>query len=192
MNKGTALFYFLMILGCSLAPLYRQETSDFAIFEEQIEALANEWVKDTWGKVSSMTEFFKEKLLNEENVQPLSSFEKNKRFITYGFGFGYNAIGSFEKSYQFMRFKTYQPVTLFAALICVVLFFQLCAVLINRLRFLLSFLALLTILFILLFMGFSVNDPSIKIVYGGVIIPLLFQLIIMIRKPIKTETELEK
>jgi hypothetical protein len=186
MSKGTIVFYFLMILGCSLSPLYRQETSDFVIFEDQIEALANEWVKDTWGKITSMGEYLKEKLLEEEDVKPISTFEQNKRFFTYGFGFGYNAIGSFEKSYQFLRYKTYQTATLFAALICVFLLLQLLAIFIKKLNFLLPFLALLCILSILLFLGYSVDDSSIKIVYGGAFIPLLFQLIMMVRKPIKS------
>jgi hypothetical protein len=180
-NKKFNLIFFILIISCSLTPLYRQDTSDFVIFEDRIEALTNEWVKDTWGKVTSMTEFLREKLLDEDDVQPISEFEKNKRFITYGFGFGYNSIGSVEKSYQFIRFKTYQPSTLFAGLICFILVFQLLTLLFRKLRPLLPFSALLCILFIILFMGYSAEDPSIKIVYGGAFIALIFQLVMMLR-----------
>ena len=182
MQKGTLFIYFILIISCSLTPLYRQETSDFVIFEDRVEALVNEWMKDTWGKVSSMAEFLKEKILDDDHVESISEFERNKRLITYGFGYGYNAIGSVEKTYHFLRFRNYQPATLFASLISIVLIFQLMGLILPKLRTFIPFSALLCIVLLILFMGYSAEDISIKIVYGGAFIALLFQVILMLKK----------
>lgn len=182
MKKDTLFLYFILTIACSLTPLYRQDTSDFVIFEDRIEALTNEWMKDTWGKVNSFADFLKEKLLDQDDVQSISEFEKNKRLITYGFGFGYNAIGSAEKSYQFIRFKTFQPATLFAGVLALIVVLQLLLLFVPKIRFLLPFSALLFIISLILFMGYSAEDPSIKIVYLGAVITLIIQLFVMLRK----------
>lgn len=182
MKKGTLFLYLMLTIVCSLLPLYRQDTNDFVIFEDRIEALTNEWMKDTWGKVNSFADFLKEKLLDQDDVQSISEFEKNKRLITYGFGFGYNAIGSAEKSYQFIRFKTFQPATLFAGLLALIVVLQLLLLFVPRIRFLLPFSALLYIISLILFLGYSAEDPSIKTVYFGAITALIIQLFVMLKK----------
>ena len=187
MKRSTRITFILLTCCCFLTPLYRQETSDFVLFEDHIEALTQEWMKDAWGKVSSLTEFLKEKLFDEDIVQPISEFEKNKQLLTYGFGYGYNAIGSAEKSYHFMRFNTYQTASLFAGILAIVLFVQLLFLIVPKWRFLVPFSALLCILCLLLFMGFGAEDITINTVYGGVAIAFVFQLVVLLGSHLKVE-----
>jgi hypothetical protein len=188
MKKSTVLIFFLLSSFCFFTPLYRQETTDFVIFEDRIEALTQEWTKDAWGKLNTLTEYFKEKLFDGEDVQSISTFERNKQMLTYGFGYGYNALGSAEKSYHFIRFRTYQKASLFAGILALLLLIQLLFLLVLKWRYLLPFSALLCILCLLLFMGFGAEDVTINTIYGGVAIAIVFQLVILSASRMKQAT----
>ena len=172
-------FFALLTILLLLTPMYKQKTSDFVIFEDKIEQLQEGFSKSLIENFKSTSEYVKNKLYEGDKAKATSEFEKTLNFVTYGFGYGYNVLGAIKKSIKFSKYKKYESATLLAAFMLFTLLFQFLVLIIKRLNKFLAFSATLTILNLILFLGFSTENPTIEIRILGVLPIVVLSIILM-------------
>lgn len=156
-----------VIAFTSLLPFYRQTTSDFAMIEQGADYLGEKWLNDTWDIFSDAAKKVKEQLFKEDEPVPLTTSEKMWHFISYGFGYGLNSIGSTEKLIKDYSYNIYEPNAIIGTSILVIIFIQIIFTLFKSMRKYIPILSITNILLAILLFGFVLDIQTADMVITG-------------------------
>lgn len=195
MKKISYYIALLLIVICVFTPLYRESTSDLAIAEESAKYVKEKWENDVWGILTDGVETFKEKLFQEDDPAPRTSWDRTKTFLTYGFGYGVNTLGGLERVIQNARFNFYPRTGMTASFLLLILFIEFFVMMVSKWRHLIAFMGLLGVLGALLLYG-STLEPINKtegVLWGWIIfIGIQLSLMTFYSKKKTKQNQLEK
>lgn len=185
----------LLIITCVFTPLYKESTSDLALAEESAKYVKEKWKNDVWGIITDGVETFKEKIFQEDEPTPKSSWERIKRFLTYGFGYGVNTIGAFERTIQNARYNFYPTTEITASFLLLILIIEFFVMMVSKWRHLIAFSGLLGVLGALLLYGStleSINKTEGVLLGWIIFIGIQLYLMIFYRRTQTKKSQIEK
>ena len=179
MNHWLKLSLIIAFLTASMTPLFRLQITDQSLIEEGIDYLQEKWFSDKWEIISDAAEKVKSSLFNENQPEPVSDGDYYWYMLTYGLGYGINAIGATDKFLHDVTFSVYNEVTLLGVGIFFLILIQFLLLFIRRFRLYLPFVSLCQILLAVLLFGFTLQDESTVIYLPGLLIFILIHALLI-------------
>jgi hypothetical protein len=174
------LLIAVLVFSVSL-PIYKKETSDFALLESGIEGITKKLSTDAWSFLSESANAIKEKLFEEVKPVSLTATERFWDNIRTGWQYGLSTAGAADKVLRDSMFNIYHiPSLLISLLIVFILLEVMILLFFKRLGRFLGILSLLCLLICLYVFGDLNKDHEHAVVFGGLIFFALIQLFILI------------
>jgi hypothetical protein len=174
------LLIAVLVFSVSL-PIYKKETSDFALLEIGIEGITKKLSTDAWSFLSESANAIKEKLFEEVKPVSLTATERFWDNIRTGWQYGLSTAGAADKVLRDSMFNIYHiPSLLISLLIVFILLEVMILLFFKRLGRFLGILSLLCLLICLYVFGDLNKDHEHAVVFGGLIFFALIQLFILI------------
>lgn len=174
------LLIAVLVFSVSL-PIYKKETSDFALLESGIEGITKKLSTDAWSFLSESANAIKEKLFEEVKPVSLTATERFWDNIRTGWQYGLSTAGAADKVLRDSMFNIYHiPSLLISLLIVFILLEVMILLFFKRLGRFLGILSLLCLLICLYVFGDLNKDHEHTVVFGGLIFFALIQLFILI------------
>ena len=170
----------VLIFSVSL-PIYKKETSDFALLESGIEGVTKKISSDAWSFLSESANAVKEKLFEEDKPVPLTATERFFENIRTGWQYGLSSVGAADKVIRDSTFKIYHVPSILVSLLIVLIALEVILLFFfKRLGKFLGILSLFSLLICLYVFGDLNSDHEHAVVFGGLIFFAFIQLIILI------------
>ena len=183
-NLSTSWFRILLIavlvFSVSL-PIYKKETSDFALLESGIEGITKKLSTDAWSFLSESANAIKEKLFEEVKPVSLTATERFWDNIRTGWQYGLSTVGAADKVLRDSTFTIYHiPSLLISFLIVFILLEVLLLLFFKRLGKFLGIISFLSLLICLYVFGDLNSDQEYAVVFGGLIFFSFIQLMVLV------------
>lgn len=170
----------VLIFSVSL-PIYKKETSDFALMEKGLEALTEKISSDAWSLFSESANALKKKLFEEDKPTPLTAQQRFFETIRSGWHYGISSVGAAEKVLHDTKFNIHHLSSILVSLLIFTVFIELLLLLfIKWIGKYLGFISFISILLCLAIYGEVNNDKEYAITFGGLILFSLVQLLLLV------------
>lgn len=174
------ILIIVLIFSVSL-PIYKKETSDFALLESGIEGITKKLSTDAWSFLSESATAIKDKLFEEVKPVSLTATERFWDNIRTGWQYGLSSVGATDKVLRDSTFTIYHiPSLLISLLIVFILLEVMMLLFFKRLGKFLGIISLLSLLICLYVFGDLNSDHEYAVVFGGLIYFSFIQLIVLI------------
>jgi hypothetical protein len=174
------LLIVVLIFSVSL-PIYKKETSDFALIESGIEGITKKISTDAWSFFSESATALKDKLFEKDKPIPLTAKERFFDNIRTGWHYGLSSVGATEKVLRDSKFNIHHLSSILVSLLILMILIELVLLLFyRRLGKYIGIISLVILLLCLSIFGEVNNDKEYAIVFGGLIFFALIQLTILL------------
>lgn len=174
------LLIAVLVFSVSL-PIYKKETSDFALLESGIEGITKKLSTDAWSFLSESANAIKEKLFEEVKPVSLTATERFWDNIRTGWQYGLSTVGAADKVLRDSTFNIYHiPSLLISFLIVFILLEVMILLFFKRLGKFLGIISFLSLLICLYVFGDINGDHEYAVVFGGLIFFSFIQLIVLV------------
>lgn len=170
----------LLLFSASL-PVYKKESSDFALFEKGIEGITSQLTEGAWSFVQDAAESLKNRLFEEDKPIPLTPQERFWDSLRTGWQYGLSTIGATEKALHDRRFNLFHlPSVLITSLLGIVVLEIFFIMLHQYLGKYLGVLGMIGMLMCLTIFGELNKDVEYNVVLGGIVIFSSLQLSVLL------------
>lgn len=170
----------LLLFSASL-PVYKKESSDFALFEKGIEGITSQLTEGAWSFVQDAAESLKNRLFEEDKPIPLTPQERFWDSLRTGWQYGLSTIGATEKALHDRRFNLFHlPSVLITSLFGILVLEIFFIMLHHYLGKYLGVLGMIGMLMCLTIFGELNKDEEYNVVLGGIVIFSSLQLFVLL------------
>jgi hypothetical protein len=170
----------LLLFSASL-PVYKKESSDFALFEKGIEGITSQLTEGAWSFVQDAAESLKNRLFEEDKPIPLTPQERLWDSLRTGWQYGLSTIGATEKALHDRRFNLFHlPSVLITSLLGILVLEIFFIMLHQYLGKYLGVLGMIGMLMCLTIFGELNKDEEYNVVLGGIVIFSSLQLSVLL------------
>lgn len=168
MKSSIRLIWFILFLLSLALPVFKRESSDFALVEKGVSSVIEQIGEKTWGVFSDALTVVKEKLFEEEVIAPPNWVDRWKERIYSGFGYGFSPIGATDKAIHDRKFNFNHVPSWLGLVQCVFTLVMMVLILFPRLHRYIGVIALSVILVTIYQFGLLVDDSEFVAIPWGV------------------------
>lgn len=176
MSLFLRILFALVLLFSITLPLFERKHSDFEMVEDSFEYAAKKWAEGAWSFITDAVITIKDKIIEEDEVMPKSSWEKTLDQFYTGYGYGVSSLGGAKKAWNNYKHKEYHVIPILTVSIVVITLIQIIFLntLYKRRNPILGFINILLVLSI--FGNCISSDKYDGLLYGSLIFVLIHSI----------------